>query len=199
MTTTSPLRDVARRAVHAEIASTAERLFREHGFDATTVDQIAAAVGMSQRTFFRHVGGKDDLVLSTFVEQGQAMVEAVAARPDDEDLWVSLRHGFAPAIAFHNDAAGQERAMLMWSIVESSPTLRAAYLERMETVQRQLIECLASRSDAPERPVVCAVVGAAFAALNATQGQCDHLRTSSQVATELDAVMGALTPRISRA
>lgn len=39
------------------------RLFRQHGYEATTVDDIASAAGCSRRTFFRYFGTKEDVLL----------------------------------------------------------------------------------------------------------------------------------------
>ena len=47
------LREISRDAVRARITEIALDLFAEHGFDQVTVDQIAAAAGMSGRTFHR--------------------------------------------------------------------------------------------------------------------------------------------------
>ena len=51
MTAELSLRDHARGAVRDEVMRQAWLLFSEQGFEATTVDQIAAAAGMSRRTF----------------------------------------------------------------------------------------------------------------------------------------------------
>jgi AcrR family transcriptional regulator len=51
-------------ATSDRIRASALRLFREQGYDATTVEQIAAAAGVSHMTFFRYFPTKEDVALS---------------------------------------------------------------------------------------------------------------------------------------
>ena len=46
---------------HGELSHVALALFLERGFDHTTVDDIAAAAGISRRTLFRYFPSKNDL------------------------------------------------------------------------------------------------------------------------------------------
>ncbi|SDO23160.1 TetR/AcrR family transcriptional regulator [Geodermatophilus sp. DSM 45219] len=191
------VREVARRAVHAEITSAAEFLFREQGYDATTVDQIAERVGMSQRTFFRHVGTKEDLVLAEFDRQSERMVADLQSRPAGEDPWTSLRHAFEVVVGQREDPTVRERAKLMMSIVETSGTLRAAYFDRMDLVQRQLVDVLLGRAHNTEsRVIMRALVGAAFAALHAVSENCDLDDGPDTFAADLDQVLARLAPAV---
>ncbi|MBS1677361.1 MAG: mycofactocin system transcriptional regulator [Actinobacteria bacterium] len=51
---------------HAEIERVALDLFARHGFEATTVDDIAAAVGVGRRTLFRYFESKNDIAWGDF-------------------------------------------------------------------------------------------------------------------------------------
>ena len=55
-----------KREAMLEIATTSLDLFDRDGFDATTVESIAAAAGCSPRTFYRYFGSKEDVVSWTF-------------------------------------------------------------------------------------------------------------------------------------
>ena len=82
--TPTTLRDRARGAVRDEVSKQAWRLFATQGFELTTVEQIAAAAGMSRRTFFRYFESKEDLVLDRLLESGESVVRAMRERPADE-------------------------------------------------------------------------------------------------------------------
>ena len=59
-------REIARAAVRAELGQVAFELFLREGFDKVTIDDLAAAAGVSRSTFLRYFGTKEDAVLSAF-------------------------------------------------------------------------------------------------------------------------------------
>jgi AcrR family transcriptional regulator len=73
------------------------RLFTERGYEATTVEQIAAAAGVSHMTFFRYFPTKEDVVLSDSYDP--LLVAAIQARPRTEHpvtrIHAAVRDGFA--------------------------------------------------------------------------------------------------------
>ncbi|MBR7503177.1 TetR family transcriptional regulator, partial [Mycobacterium tuberculosis] len=77
--------------MQAEITAIALRLFRERGYSETTVDDLAAASGMSRRTFFRYFPSKEDVISGKWVGMGEDMIARLLARPGDEDPWTSVR------------------------------------------------------------------------------------------------------------
>ncbi|OBJ48533.1 TetR/AcrR family transcriptional regulator [Mycobacterium asiaticum] len=84
------LRDRQRAQIRADIRRAAFRLFIQRGYDAVTTEEIAAAAGVSPRTFFRHVPAKEDLLLSPVRHGGAAIVSMLEQRPATETADVAL-------------------------------------------------------------------------------------------------------------
>lgn len=68
----------------AGIEAAALRLFTEQGFEATTVEQIAAAADIAPRTFFRHFPSKDAVLFGDQSREIERMRAVLADRPADE-------------------------------------------------------------------------------------------------------------------
>lgn len=74
----------------AEIEAAALQLFRDQGFEATTVEQIAAAADVATRTFFRHFPSKEAVLFGDPCRETERMREVLAQRPADEHPMRSL-------------------------------------------------------------------------------------------------------------
>lgn len=98
-TTTQPesisLRERQRRFAMAEVERVALDLFAAHGYDAVSVDDIVAAAGTSQRTFFRYFASKDEVVLAYERYLHERFVAALRSRPPNEGPVTALANAFA--------------------------------------------------------------------------------------------------------
>ena len=63
------------------LAEAAHELFHERGYDRTTVQEIAARAGLTERTFFRYFADKREVLFSGGVTLQRVIVEAIAAAP----------------------------------------------------------------------------------------------------------------------
>src|SRR6266498_4980719 len=86
-------RDRTRRTIQAE----ALRLFAEKGFQATTIEEIAAAADLAPRTFFRYFPTKEEVVF--WADYQPTLAAFVATRPDHEPALDTLRRGIVDGLA----------------------------------------------------------------------------------------------------
>src|SRR6266702_4650622 len=89
------LRERKKARTRAAIRQHALRLFREQGYQATTVEQIAAAAEVSPSTFFRYFPTKEDVVLQD--DMDTRMVEAFTRQPRDLTPIRAVREAIADA------------------------------------------------------------------------------------------------------
>jgi AcrR family transcriptional regulator len=141
-----PPRDLRRRArdaVRAEIAETAFQLFTQRGFDQTTVDDIAAAAGLSRRSFFRYFASKEDAVLGMLNTVGDAIAAELAARPAGEPPWTSLRRALDVLVTTY--LGDPTVALARFRLIHQTPALRSTLLDKQDRWQRSLAQVLAAR------------------------------------------------------
>jgi AcrR family transcriptional regulator len=84
------LREQKRVAAWRAIQAAAMQLFNEQGFEATTIDQIAHAAGVSRATFFNYFPSKEAVVFEQDPSARTDWQALMEARPLDEPLWTSL-------------------------------------------------------------------------------------------------------------
>ncbi|MFE3204764.1 TetR family transcriptional regulator [Embleya sp. NPDC055664] len=144
--TETTLAERKRLLVADELSRSALTLLAERGYDAVTVDEIAAAAGVSKRTFFRYFASKEDVIVRFFADMGAAMHARLAEAPPDEPPSVSLHAAVAAALApcaGHDDYA--ERALRVVRLILDTPALRARFLEQQAAWRDDLAAELARR------------------------------------------------------
>src|SRR5829696_7959116 len=99
MSSAPGLRERKKQHTRDALVAAAFGLFGRQGFEATTVDEIADAVPVSARTFFRYFGSKDDVILEFVADQYTAVFAAFEARPAGEPVLTALRHATVGVLA----------------------------------------------------------------------------------------------------
>ena len=191
-----PVRERTRRAVRGELAQLAVSLFVEKGYDETTIDDLAAAAGMSKRTFFRYFASKEELVMGKYEFFGQQLAEDLAARPAGEPVWVSLRQVFGRVVEYSESEARGTASVAMEKIVRDHPALNASYLERVSRMQELVLDEVRTRTGRsdPADPRTAAIVGAAFSCLIAAWSTWLTTDQAKPFGVLLDQALGAIRP-----
>ena len=152
------LRERKKAKTRAEIQRQALRLFRERGYEETTVSQIAEAAEVSESTFFRYFPTKEDVVL--WDEFDPLIFEALRAQPAELSPIRALRNAIRDVLA-RTSASEQSGLRERVALLLSVPPLRAALLDQVRGPMRLLAEAVAERADRrSDDPTVRAAAGA---------------------------------------
>lgn len=111
-------------AFRLSVVEAAIGLFAESGYEATTVDEIAAAAGISRRTFFRQFHSKEDVVFAdhrSLLEQASAHLER-AHSDGDADPWTAVCE--AAELVFRRFQENRALSVRRYRIVSAVAALR---------------------------------------------------------------------------
>ncbi|MFH8485934.1 TetR/AcrR family transcriptional regulator [Streptomyces longisporoflavus] len=170
------MRERKKQRTRDALLRAALELFTTKGYEETTVDEIAEAVDVSQRTFFRYFTNKQETAFAVQEMVEQRFVEALRERPAGETPFVALRRAVMGAW----DALGKsieevvpvELHMRTYQMIESTPSLLAAHLRRSIEMEEEIARVIAEREgldlNADPRP---RVVVAAFSGVMRTTGR----------------------------
>ncbi|WP_432828430.1 TetR/AcrR family transcriptional regulator [Dactylosporangium sp. CA-092794] len=195
------LRERTRRAVQREIADAATALFVERGYEATTIDDIAAAVGMSQRSVFRYFATKEELVLGKFDVVADDMLDVLGARPAGEPVWTSLQRLFDVLVSIADMPGHEEFVEPIHRVIFETPVLRAGYLEKLQRMQDAVVAALVERAEAAGAPYAAddptprALTAAAFGCLVAGQHAWLAAGAKGSYAEAIARAMATVGPR----
>ncbi|WP_406093171.1 TetR/AcrR family transcriptional regulator [Kitasatospora purpeofusca] len=165
------LRARKKQRTREALIEAAHRLFLGQGFASTTVDEIASAVDVSQRTFFRYFANKDEVALAVLAEAEDHFIELLRARPAEEGPLRALRAAIVGSWRERGSAhptgpCSVNAALELIRMIENTPTLLAAHLRRVAEQERVVIRVLAEREGLdPAEDLRPAVLAAAFGAV----------------------------------
>ena len=178
----------------AALRDVALRHFVADGFEAASVPAIAAEVGVTERTFYRHFATKDEVLFGDVVTRLAWFATAMRERPADEDLVQSVlvALGSAPT-----DPQLMVEIARLRSELLSPERIERVFRDRQGAMATELRAILAERGSEPLAAAVGAevVAGAVFAALTVwTEGAGPHdvRRLATLTADALEQVRPAL-------
>lgn len=134
-----------RHASRDEVRAVALSLFEQKGFAATSLAEIARAVGVSRTTLFSYFPAKRDLMWDEFDARAERMRQSLAA---SEDLPPMDAIVAAMLALTHYSAADRDALTARWRIVDADDKLRAASALRTAELSREILDAVHRR--APE-------------------------------------------------
>jgi AcrR family transcriptional regulator len=144
MTLRAQRRAETQRAIQAH----AVRLFAERGYDATTVNDVAEAAGVSPMTVYRHFPTKEDLVLVD--QHGRLLAERIAASSDARPLVRRIGNALVDSAAALTAGADEQFLLARLKLMISTPALRAKHLDNFYALQQAIVGALTDDATDPE-------------------------------------------------
>jgi mycofactocin system transcriptional regulator len=108
---------------HAAIEQAAFELFSQHGFDGTTLDQIASAVGVNRRTLFRYYPSKSDIPWGRFDQTLAEFDRMLRELPTDWPIHRAVLEGIVRFNDVPADARPSHRSRMR--LILDTPALQA--------------------------------------------------------------------------
>lgn len=141
---------------HGELEQIGLELFTRRGFEETTIDDIAAAAGISRRTFFRYYTSKNDLVWGDFDAELAGLRSRLAEVPPEMPMMAALREA---VVAFNRvDARHAQVHRRRMTLILGVPTLMAHSTLRFAGWREVIAEFAAARLERPVNALLPQVV-----------------------------------------
>ena len=153
---------IATGPVRERLQDAALRLFLDQGFETTTATQIAAAAGVTERTFFRHFADKREVLFDGEERVRDGLLAAVSSAPTGLKSLDTLFFAFH---AFRPELEGRRGyAVPRQQIIDVTPALQERELTKISALSNALAEALERRGINPLEAMLAARTGmAAFA------------------------------------
>lgn len=154
------LRERKRLQMREALSATAITLFLEHGFDAVSVAEVAAATQVSKPTLFKYFPTKEDLVLHRFADHLGEAARVVRAAQDDP--LEALRRHFLAGLERRDPVTGLNdtpEVLAFHDLVFATPSLADRLFHYQAQDEEALAEALLETMDElPARLLAAQVV-----------------------------------------
>ena len=173
-----------------ELRLIALRLFAEHGFESTTIEQIAAEAGVSERTFFRYFTTKASVLWAEFETEVETIRTALASVADDVPMMDAIRDAVSAANHYHADDVPEMR--LRMHLIATVPALSFSAAEHYEAWERAVSEFAGRRLGQPPGSLYPLTIGRAVLAACRAAYDRWSARADNDLTAYLDAALSAL-------
>lgn len=190
---TGGLRERKRRETLQRITDAAVRLFLAQGYEATTLDAIAAKAGISRRSFFSYFKSKDDILLSLQGSVADEVAAEVRKAPPGSTPLHAVRDALIAACAPYP----ADEMIVIDRLMRSSEAVQARKQASYVQQEKTLFEALRERWPEPERETALRLVammsiGAVRLSLDALSREGGRRSLVELLGEAFDALEGAI-------
>ncbi|MDA3630549.1 TetR family transcriptional regulator [Saccharopolyspora sp. WRP15-2] len=166
------LRERKKQETRNALSWAAVRLAAERGLDAVRVEDIAAEVCVSPRTFNNYFASKSEAIAARHLERARQIAVELRARPESEPLWEAITNATLARFGL-SEGTGEREPEQQWldgvRLMVSEPALRGEFFKANAMADAELAAAIAERTGTDVEHdlyprLVSGAVGAAMAA-----------------------------------
>ena len=165
-------------------------LFSAHGFEDTTIDQIAAAAGVSKRTFFRYFESKSNVLWNAFDDEVANIRRILAGMPPELPVMEAVRRAVLEANHYRAEDVPELRTRMR--LVASVSELGASAAVHYDAWERAVSDYVARRTGRPAESLYPLAVGRATLATCRAAYEQWAARADADLTVYLDTALRAL-------
>ncbi|WP_230646636.1 MULTISPECIES: TetR/AcrR family transcriptional regulator [unclassified Bradyrhizobium] len=140
------------------IADTGLRLFLRNGYEATTLDAIAEAAGISRRTFFYYFKSKEDIILAWQGGLADAIGRAVLEQSTKQTPLEAVKNALVKLTASYEDVQARRQMMEIDRFIRANETLRAREATKYAQQEQAVFDALCTLWPQPKRQTALRMV-----------------------------------------
>lgn len=165
------------------------RLFLAKGYEATTVEEIASAAGVSHMTFFRYFAGKEAVVETD--DYDPMLADLIRQRPAAESPLTAVHQAVLQGLSAIY-ATDRDAILTRTRLILGTPALRARQWRNLDATQSLFAEAMAARLDTAVTLEIRVLAAAAVAALTTAISEWAANNGIDDLATLIDSAFHVL-------
>lgn len=144
------LRERKKQETRAALSWAAIRLSVERGYGNVRVEDIAAEVGVSARTFNNYFSGKAEAIAARHLDRARRIAVALRDRPAPEELWEALEHAVLTQFTLGQGGNGRHAPDEHWTagirLMLTEPAVRGELARLGAAEEAELAAAIAART-----------------------------------------------------
>lgn len=173
-----------------ELELIAMRLFTERGYEATTVEEIAAAAGVSRRTFFRYFDSKAAVLWNEFDSEVRDLRVAFADIADQVPMMEAIKHVVVGVNRYRAEDVPELHARM--NLIGSVAALQASAAVHYDAWERAVSDFAANRVGQPSDSLIPLAIGRTTLAACRAAYECWVARADVDLTVYLEQALTAL-------
>jgi len=141
------LRERKKRETRIALSWAAVRLTVERGYDNVRVEDIAAAVGVSPRTFNNYFASKGEAITTRHLDRAVLIADELRGRPADEPLWEAITNAVLGRFGMGQDDSGADQQWVDGvRLMVGNPALQTDFIRANAAAEAEIAAAIAERT-----------------------------------------------------